>query len=86
MNLHFARHRILLSLALAVLLSATTRVMAEAASHPVETPIPAAMGSEDFQEAFKSLDTPYAFMLVGVTPPEQFAKARGWIDIESNTI
>ena len=37
---------------------------------------PAVMGSEDFQEAFKSLDTPYAFILVGVAPPELFAKAR----------
>jgi amidohydrolase len=37
---------------------------------------PAVMGSEDFQEAFKSFKTPYAFMLVGVAPPELFAKAR----------
>ena len=37
---------------------------------------PAVMGSEDFQEVFKGLDTPYAFMLVGVAPPEMFAKAR----------
>ena len=36
---------------------------------------PAVMGSEDFQEAFKPLATPYAFMLVGVAPPELFAKA-----------
>jgi hippurate hydrolase len=34
------------------------------------------MGSEDFQEAFKSLATPYAFMLVGVAPPALFAQAR----------
>ena len=33
------------------------------------------MGSEDFQEAFKPLNTPYAFILVGVAPPELFAKA-----------
>jgi hippurate hydrolase len=37
---------------------------------------PAVMGSEDFQEAFNSLKTPYAFMLVGVAPPELFAKAK----------
>jgi hippurate hydrolase len=37
---------------------------------------PSVMGSEDFQEAFKSLNTPYAFMLVGVAPPELFAKAQ----------
>jgi amidohydrolase len=36
---------------------------------------PAVMGSEDFQEAFTSLGTPYAFMLVGVAPPEVFAEA-----------
>ena len=36
---------------------------------------PAVMGSEDFQEAFKPLNTPYAFILVGVAPPELFAKA-----------
>jgi len=37
---------------------------------------PAVMGSEDFQEAFTSLGTPYAFMLIGVAPPELFAEAR----------
>jgi hippurate hydrolase len=37
---------------------------------------PAVMGSEDFQEAFKPLNTPYSFMLIGVAPPEMFAKAR----------
>jgi amidohydrolase len=37
---------------------------------------PAVMGSEDFQEAFASLKTPYAFMLVGVAPSEVFAKAQ----------
>lgn len=37
---------------------------------------PAVMGSEDFQEAFRPLKTPYAFMLVGVAPPELFAKAQ----------
>lgn len=38
---------------------------------------PAVMGSEDFQEAFKPLDkVPYAFILVGVAPPELFAKAQ----------
>lgn len=37
---------------------------------------PAVMGSEDFQEAFAPLKTPYVFMLVGVAPPEMFAKAQ----------
>lgn len=37
---------------------------------------PAVMGSEDFQEAFKGLDTPYAYILIGVAPPKMFAKAR----------
>ena len=37
---------------------------------------PSVMGSEDFQEAFKPLNTPYAFMLVGVAPPDMFAKAQ----------
>jgi amidohydrolase len=37
---------------------------------------PAVMGSEDFQEAFRLLNTPYAFMLIGVAPPELFAKAQ----------
>ena len=37
---------------------------------------PAVMGSEDFQEAFSELGTPYAFTLVGVAPPEVFAKAQ----------
>ncbi|MBP7917038.1 MAG: amidohydrolase [Arenimonas sp.] len=37
---------------------------------------PAVMGSEDFQEAFTALDTPYAFLLIGVAPPEMFAKAK----------
>jgi metal-dependent amidase/aminoacylase/carboxypeptidase family protein len=37
---------------------------------------PAVMGSEDFQEAFATLGTPYAFILVGVAPPELFAQAR----------
>lgn len=38
---------------------------------------PAVMGSEDFQEAFKKLgNVPYAFILVGVAPPEMFANAR----------
>lgn len=36
---------------------------------------PAVMGSEDFQEAFASMKTPYVFMLVGVAPPAQFAEA-----------
>lgn len=38
---------------------------------------PAVMGSEDFQEAFTVLgNVPYAFVLVGVAPPEAFAKAQ----------
>jgi hippurate hydrolase len=37
---------------------------------------PAVMGSEDFQEAFTTLQTPYAFLLIGVAPPEMFAKAQ----------
>jgi hippurate hydrolase len=37
---------------------------------------PSVMGSEDFQEAFTPLGTPYVFMLVGVAPPEMFAKAQ----------
>ncbi len=36
---------------------------------------PSVMGSEDFQEAFRELKTPYAFLLIGVAPPEMFAKA-----------
>ncbi|MGL6118442.1 amidohydrolase [Plesiomonas sp.] len=37
---------------------------------------PAVMGSEDFQEAFKGLDVPYSYMLIGVAPPDLFAAAR----------
>ncbi|MGL5007886.1 MAG: amidohydrolase [Plesiomonas sp.] len=37
---------------------------------------PAVMGSEDFQEAFKGLDVPYSYMLIGVAPPTLFAAAR----------
>lgn len=38
---------------------------------------PAVMGSEDFQEAFSPLGKiPYLFILVGVAPPEMFAKAQ----------
>jgi hippurate hydrolase len=37
---------------------------------------PAVMGSEDFQEAYKALKTPYAFLLIGVAPPKLVAKAR----------
>jgi hippurate hydrolase len=37
---------------------------------------PAVMGSEDFQEVFRPLgQVPYAFLLVGVAPPEMFAQA-----------
>ncbi|MDW5418845.1 amidohydrolase [Iodobacter sp. CM08] len=38
--------------------------------------LPAVMGSEDFQEAFKGMNVPYSFMLVGVAPPALFAKAQ----------
>jgi hippurate hydrolase len=41
----------------------------------VYTQFPAQMGSEDFQEAFTALGTPYTFILIGVAPPEQFATA-----------
>jgi amidohydrolase len=37
---------------------------------------PALMGSEDFQEAFRSLQTPYVFTMIGVAPPELFAQAQ----------
>ena len=37
---------------------------------------PAVMGSEDFQEAFNTLKTPYVFILVGIAPPKLFADAR----------
>lgn len=37
---------------------------------------PSVMGSEDFQEAFAPIGTPYVFLLVGVAPPELFAKAQ----------
>ena len=37
---------------------------------------PAVMGSEDFQELYKGLNVPYALILIGVAPPELFAKAR----------
>lgn len=37
--------------------------------------MPAVMGSEDFQEAFKGMNTPYVFMLIGVAPEEVFRAA-----------
>jgi amidohydrolase len=38
---------------------------------------PAVMGSEDFQEVFTPLgNVPYAYLLIGVAPPELFAKAQ----------
>lgn len=37
---------------------------------------PAVMGSEDFQEAFSHLGTPYVFNLIGVAPQEMFDAAR----------
>jgi amidohydrolase len=38
--------------------------------------MPAVTGSEDFQEAFRGIEVPYALWLVGVAPPELFAKAQ----------
>lgn len=37
---------------------------------------PSAMGSEDFAEAFKGMNVPYAYQFIGVAPPAVFAKAR----------
>ena len=37
---------------------------------------PSVMGSEDFQEAFGDLGTPYAFILVGIADPARFAAAQ----------
>ncbi len=37
---------------------------------------PTVMGSEDFQEAFAPLNTPYVFLLIGVAPPELVAAAQ----------
>lgn len=37
---------------------------------------PPVMGSEDFQEAFGSLGTPYAYLLVGVAPRALYDRAR----------
>ena len=37
---------------------------------------PAVMGSEDFQEAFKGMDVPYVYLVVGAAPPALFAKAQ----------
>lgn len=37
---------------------------------------PTVMGSEDFQEAFAPLKTPYVFLLIGVAPPERVAAAQ----------
>jgi amidohydrolase len=37
---------------------------------------PSVMGSEDFQEVFKEVKVPYAFMLIGVAPQELYAKAQ----------
>ncbi len=42
----------------------------------VMTQFPAVMGSEDFQEVFHEHGTPYAFVLIGVAPPERFAAAQ----------
>ncbi len=36
---------------------------------------PTVMGSEDFQDVYESLKTPYVFLLIGVAPPEMFAAA-----------
>ena len=37
---------------------------------------PSVMGSEDFQELFADMKVPYNFVLVGVAPPELYAKAQ----------
>jgi len=37
---------------------------------------PTVTGSEDFQEAFAPLNTPYVFLLIGVAPPERVAAAQ----------
>ena len=37
---------------------------------------PAVMGSEDFQEAFAGMDTPYSFLLIGIADPARFAAAQ----------
>lgn len=37
---------------------------------------PAVMGSEDFQEAFASTQTPYSFLLIGIAAPERMAAAK----------
>ncbi|MGY3912964.1 amidohydrolase [Aeromonas piscicola] len=37
---------------------------------------PSAMGSEDFAEAFKGMNVPYAYQFIGIAPPDLFAKAR----------
>ena len=37
---------------------------------------PSVMGSEDFQEAFAGMDTPYAFLLIGIADPARFAAAQ----------
>ncbi|QWZ78100.1 amidohydrolase [Aeromonas sp. FDAARGOS 1419] len=36
---------------------------------------PSVMGSEDFQEAFAPLGTPYVYQLIGIAPPKLFAEA-----------
>lgn len=37
---------------------------------------PSVMGSEDFQEAFADMATPYAFILIGIAEPARFAAAQ----------
>ena len=37
---------------------------------------PTVMGSEDFQEVFGPLKTPYAFLLIGVAPMDRFVAAQ----------
>jgi hippurate hydrolase len=37
---------------------------------------PTVMGSEDFQDAFKPLQTPYVYLLIGVAPVEAFVAAQ----------
>ena len=42
----------------------------------VITDFPSVMGSEDFQEAFASTNTPYTFLLIGIADPTRFAAAK----------
>lgn len=54
----------------------TPSLMSMMGSNNVIRSFPAVMGSEDFQEAFKGMNVPYAYLFVGVAPPDMFKKAR----------